>query len=109
MRRKVLNLGPRKLRDANSRDRAIRYAEARALREGLVPVLTQAEVAKRLSVTKSGIEQIELRALQKVMDAFRAERELPVDPDAELQRLKIIERKLWQRMNSSLTSGPKSE
>lgn len=59
-------------------------------------------------VTESRIEQIELEALQKVLDSFRLERGRPVDPDAELSRLKRLEKKLGQRMNSGLTSGPKS-
>lgn len=114
MRREIRNLGRRKSRSVRTKYRNVDLSEAREVRQSLTPIRTQPEVALEMTsmfgkrVTASRIEQIELEALQKIMDAFRAEREKYVDPGEELSRLKRLERKLWQRMNSGLTSGPKS-
>ena len=47
---------------------------ARAIRLQLKPVRTQAEIATTLGLTKSAVEQIELRALAKIYWAFAEER-----------------------------------
>lgn len=47
------------------------YQEARIVRQELRPHRTQQEVADELHLTRSAIEWIELRALSKIIKAFR--------------------------------------
>jgi DNA-binding XRE family transcriptional regulator len=60
--------------------RAGKFAAARRLRTRLVPFMTQRQVGERLRVSRQAIEQIELKALSKLLAAFQVEREELVDP-----------------------------
>jgi hypothetical protein len=53
--------------------RAGRWAAAIKLRELVPKFATQAEVARALGVTAPAIEQTELRALTKILEAFRGD------------------------------------
>ena len=57
-----------------SQKRASRWSKARHLRAMLLPVATQQEVASQLRVTRQAVEQLELSALAKLLEAFKQER-----------------------------------
>ena len=82
----------------------VAQAAARTVREGLIPMRTQAEVAEEMSriegrkISRQLVELWELSALSKILDGFRAERGCFVEPTEELSRLKArlttLEKKL---------------
>lgn len=80
------------------------HREARELRANLIPVRTQTETAEEMSrifgqkVSKQLVELWEVGALTKLLDGFRAERGLFVEPTAELDRLKARLETLKRRL-----------
>jgi len=57
----------------NSHKRRNQWLSARLLRQELRPIALQTEVAAKLGITRQAVEQIELRALAKIISAFQEE------------------------------------
>lgn len=102
-RGRVRNLSATAKKAAAHKVRLARAA-ARTVRESLVPVLSQSEVAEEMSriegrkVSRQLVELWELSAISKILDGFREERGFFVEPTEELSRLKArletLEKKL---------------